>query len=249
VLRVFELGDPQRGFSLTMLLVSLPFIWIGVILTLQRLRATGLPLSLVLFFFVPLVNLLMFLVLAFLPRREVPVAVVVPQAVPSALDRWRKSHRTIVRESYWGSGLVAAAIPVPLAVLAVVFGAQSLQSYGFGLFVGAPFALGMITVLLFGFSRPQSLGACLSVAMLAATLAGLAIIVIALEGIICLVMAAPIAYALAIMGALVGYAIQSRPWLNDQSAALTLALVVGAAILDGRRVCKRTRAGIAGDSD
>ena len=46
VLRVFELDDPERLFSLTMLFVSLPFIWTGVILTLHRLRATGLTLPL-----------------------------------------------------------------------------------------------------------------------------------------------------------------------------------------------------------
>lgn len=226
VLRVFELGDPERGFSLTMLLVSLPFIWTGVILTLHRLRATGLPLGLVLLFFVPLVNLLLFLVLVLLPTQEVLTVVAASQPVRRRLEPWRTAHRNIVHESYWRSGLVALLITVPLAVLAVVLGAQVLQSYGFSLFVGAPFALGMIAVLLFGFSRPQPLGACLAVAMAAATLAGLAVIVIALEGLICLIMAAPIAYFLALLGALVGYAIQARPWLSDQTAALMLAVVL-----------------------
>jgi hypothetical protein len=226
VLRVFELGDPERGFSLTMLLVSLPFIWTGVILSLHRLRATGLPLGLILFFFVPLVNLLLFLVLVLLPTQEVLTAVAVPQPVRRRLEPWRMAHRNIVHESYWRSGLVALVITVPLAVLAVVLGAQVLQSYGFSLFVGAPFALGMISVLLFGFSRPQPLGACLVVAVAAATLAGLAVLVIALEGLICLIMAAPIAYVLAFQGALVGYVIQARPWLSDQTATLMLAMVI-----------------------
>src|SRR5437660_2085766 len=50
VLRVFELGDPERWFSLTLLLVSLPFIWSGVMLSLHRLRDTELPLALVVLF-------------------------------------------------------------------------------------------------------------------------------------------------------------------------------------------------------
>src|SRR5688572_13938652 len=62
VLRVFELSEPERWFSLTMLLVSVPFIWTGVILTLHRLRAADLPLGLIVLFFVPLVNLLLFAV-------------------------------------------------------------------------------------------------------------------------------------------------------------------------------------------
>ena len=92
VLRVFELGDPEQAFSLTMLLVSLPFIWTGIILTLHRLRATGLPLSLILFFFVPLVNLLLFLFLVLLPTQEVLTAVAVPQPMRRGLQPWRRAH-------------------------------------------------------------------------------------------------------------------------------------------------------------
>jgi hypothetical protein len=226
VLRVFELGGEEQTFSLTMLLVSLPFIWAGVILTLHRLRAAGLPLSLIVFFFVPLVNLLLFLVLLVLPTREVLEAVVVSRPVRRRMEPIRRAHRSIVHDSYWRSGLLALLITVPLAVLAVVLGAQVLESYGFSLFVGAPFAVGMISVLLFGFSRPQPIGACVAVALAAATLAGLAIVVIAIEGIICLIMAAPIAFVLALLGGLVGAAIQARPWLSDQTWALML-LVVG----------------------
>ena len=70
-------------------------------------------------------------------------------------------HRSIVRESYWRSGLLALAITLPFALLAVVLGAQVFQSYGFSLFVGAPFAVGMISVLTFGFSAPKPFAACL----------------------------------------------------------------------------------------
>jgi uncharacterized membrane protein YhaH (DUF805 family) len=225
VLRVAELTDPERAFSLSMLLVSLPFIWTGVILTLHRLRATGLPLVLVLFFFVPLVNLLLFLVLVLLPTQKILTAVPVEEPARYRLEPMRRFHRSIVRESYWRSGLVALALTVPLAVLAVVLEAQVLQSYGFSLFVGAPFGLGMISVLLFGFSRPQPIGSCLAVATLAGALAGAAILAVALEGAICLIMAAPIAFVLIYLGALVGYAIQSRPWLSDHTDFLVLALV------------------------
>jgi hypothetical protein len=252
VLRIFELSDPERSFSLTMLLVSLPFIWTGVILTLHRLRATGLPLILIVFFFVPLVNLLLFTILVLLPTREaVPagasadisprrnngvrkdvdgletsITAEEPWPVRRRFEPLRQVHRSIVLESYWRSGLVALAVTVPLAVLGVVLAAQVLQSYGFSLFVAAPFALGMFSVLLFGFSRPQPFGACLLVAFAAALLAGLAIVAVALEGIICLIMVAPIAAGLVYLGALLGYTIQARPWLNDHAASLMLAMLI-----------------------
>ena len=62
--------------------------------------------------------------------------------------------------------------------------------------------------------------------MTASALAGVAIFVVAFEGAICIIMAAPIGFVLAFLGALVGYAIQSRPWLNDQAATLALAVLV-----------------------
>jgi uncharacterized membrane protein YhaH (DUF805 family) len=251
VVRVLELGDPERSFSLTMLLVSLPFIWTGVILTLHRLRAAGLPLGLIVLFFVPLVNLLLFLILMVLPTRSANEPAAKPQSgtddsfvgdetsqqtgitdVPLPPVRRRRFeplrhvHRSIVLESYWRSGLVSLIITVPLAVSAVLLGGHVLQSYGFSLFVGAPFALGMISVLLFGFSRPKPFGACFLVAFLATTLTGAAIIVVALEGLICLIMAAPIAFFLSFLGGLVGYAIQSRPWLNDHAASVTFLMLL-----------------------
>jgi uncharacterized membrane protein YhaH (DUF805 family) len=226
VARVLDLNDPERWFSLTMLLVSLPFIWTGVVLTLHRLHATGLPLSLIVLFFVPLVNLLLFLVLVLLPTQPILDAVAARRQVARRLEPWQRVHWNYVRDSYWRSGLAALGITVPLSVLAVVVGAQVFQSYGFSLFVGAPFALGMISVLLFGFSRPQPLGSCLAVATAAALLAGLALIAVALEGVICLLMASPLIFALALVGGVVGYAIQTRPWLLDQTATLSLALLL-----------------------
>src|SRR5262249_47176085 len=52
------------------------------------------------------------------------------------------------------------------------------------------------------------------------------ILAVALEGAICIIMAAPIALVLTFLGAVVGYVIQARPWLSDQAFGVVLALVV-----------------------
>jgi hypothetical protein len=199
-----------------------------VILTLHRLRAAGLPLSLVVLFFVPIVNLLLFAVLSVLPTRELTVVA----AGPRPLER---AHRRLTGDSYWRSGLLSILVTVPLSVLGIVLGANVLESYGFSLFVGLPFALGMISVILFGFSRPKPLGWCLLVAACATFFAGFVVVLVALEGVICLIMAAPIAMGLALIGALIGYAIQARPWLNSWTAH--------AAGADGRGIGERAEPG------
>ena len=41
--RVTSIAPTDRTFLLSMLVLSLPFIWVGVVLTMRRLRAAGLP--------------------------------------------------------------------------------------------------------------------------------------------------------------------------------------------------------------
>src|SRR5262249_50984556 len=65
--RIAPLSHQDSVFLATMLVLALPFIWVGVVLTLRRLRSAGLPLWLVAFFFLPMVNLVFFLVLCILP--------------------------------------------------------------------------------------------------------------------------------------------------------------------------------------
>ena len=47
-------------------------------------------------------------------------------------------------------------------------------------------------------------------------------LVVAVEGAICLIMAAPIAFPLGLLGGLVGYAIQARPWSLGETPYLLL---------------------------
>jgi hypothetical protein len=106
---------------------------------------------------------------------------------------------------------------------------------GAALYVGVPLCLGMASVVLHGLTKPQSLGSCFRVALVAATLTGSWSLVVAFECFICLLNAAPIWYLLALFGseglicflmagpiwcllvlfgALGGYTIQARPWTS-----------------------------------
>src|SRR5262245_21760223 len=64
---IWHLTYPDASFLALLVLAALPFIWIGVVLTLRRLRDTALPLWLVFLFFVPLINLIFFVILAAVP--------------------------------------------------------------------------------------------------------------------------------------------------------------------------------------
>src|SRR3982074_420348 len=64
-----RLTTDEGEFLATMLLVPLPFLWIGVAMSVKRLRDAGQPLWLVVLFFIPFINLLFFIALCLLPSR------------------------------------------------------------------------------------------------------------------------------------------------------------------------------------
>jgi hypothetical protein len=244
---IYRLPPADRLLYGVLLSVALPFVWAGVGLTLRRIRDAGLPLALVILFFVPLVNLLFFVILSILPPRRpetseeaaqdpltvVPilgrgdsVTVAEPVAYRRLEEKVRAVHRRVVPDNPMASAAVATVFCVPLTVAFTFVAAQLLGNYGWALFVGSPFFLGLSAVLLFGLTRPRGFGSCMLVALVAGSVAGVATIVLALEGAICLILAAPILFVLVLLGGVVGYAIQARPWAAFHAPTLLLAVAL-----------------------
>ena len=67
--RFLQLSAPQKYFLTILLITALPFLWIGISMTMKRLRDAGQPLALTLLFFAPVVNLLFFAVLCIIPSQ------------------------------------------------------------------------------------------------------------------------------------------------------------------------------------
>ncbi len=86
---VTGLGTAPLGFYATLVAIALPFIAVGVVLTLGRLRDMGWPSGLVLLFFVPVLNLAFFLLLSLAPSRPPAAAARAGQA-PALLARIRE---------------------------------------------------------------------------------------------------------------------------------------------------------------
>ena len=202
---IFSITVDQQRLYATLLALALPFIYIGVVLTLRRLRASALPLWLVVLFFVPLLNLVFFLILAVLPSKPGERIVKVSRPAPA-----RKFLQSLIPESAWGSAALALVVNVFSGLLFTKFSVQTLQNYGWGLFVGIPFSAGLTSVLIYGYRRPRSYGSCVGVSLCAVALLSAALFAFAIEGLVCLLMAAPLAAALAFLGGSLGYLIQSR---------------------------------------
>lgn len=217
---LFHLGPQERQFYTALLLIALPFLAAGLWLTLRRLRDAGWPGWLSVIFFLPGFNLLFFLVLCVVPseRRRKDWRKTYPLAPP--WTRW-------VPQNTWG----AAALGVLVAALAVVpavwFGTNFLQNYGWGLFCGLPFLQGMLAALIGSVHGRSSFSRCTTLALLAVVVSGGFILACALEGLICLIMAAPLAAFLAFLGGLAAYCTQWWGWNSGGLARMQCAAWLG----------------------
>ncbi len=210
-----SLSGSQKRFIILLFFTALPFIWVGFVLTVKRLRDANQPFWLCVLFFVPIVNLIFFALLCVLP---------------GAASRGGREEIPRPGGEYWPTGRWASA------ALAVTVGGiggaiftwldmRMMGSYGFSLFLALPFVMGYIAVWVVTRRRFATVTDAIILSTGVIVFAGMAIAVFAIEGLICLAMVAPIAWVMALFGALVARVIHNR-YLNPQAATSMLAVVL-----------------------
>ncbi len=231
VVRITQVGGPEAKFLATMVAIALPFIWIGTVLTVKRLRSAGLPLQLVMLFFLPFLNLLFFLVLSLVPERE---------RTYTEITNSRELLLRVLPANAMGSAAVSLLVTVPLGFATAFLGSKVLMNYGWGLFVALPFSMGLVAAILYGYRQPRTFGGSVGVACLSVSLLGLALLALAVEGIVCLIMALPIAIPLAFLGGACGHRIQRRRWFQqDAPVFVALFLLFAPGVECGEHVIAR----------
>lgn len=194
----------DRKFLLAMSIIALPFGWLGLSLTAKRLRSLKAPLAFVVFFFVPLINLLFFLMLS---------------VIPVASD----SKEEVRNERPLLDATLAILLSIAVGVGAVFLAAHS-SAYGGGLFAAAPFCLGLSSAIIYSWNRQRSRKECIAIAWCACAAISFALLCFAFEGIICILMAAPFCLPLAALGAVVGHRMQPN-FRGPKPSAVALALL------------------------
>jgi uncharacterized membrane protein YhaH (DUF805 family) len=205
-IRLIAATSNERHFLMAMFAVAAPFIFAGIVLTALRLRTLKYSPVWALLFFVPVLNLPLFVFLIF---------------------AWRRGKREA------GSRYVdrLEAVAVTLAATTVVgvataaFCIYAASSYGLGLFCGVPIAMGMVTALC---GYRLGLREFRTVALLAVASEGLCaclLLAFAMEGALCLVMALPLALPLAILGVWLGSLCVRQPDLDAPAVTVSVLLL------------------------
>ncbi len=209
-LAVQELNGDDQKFYFILLFQSLPFIWFGTVLCVKRLRNAKLPTWLVVFFFIPFVNLILFIVLSAIPEKE-----------SKEISRNEFLEKLIPKSKY-GSAMFSVGIVLIISLAITGLLINYLQDYGWSLFVGIPFFLGFGSVLIYGYHKKLQYKEALGVALFSILFFNLIIFILAFEGIICIAMGFPIVVFIAWIGANIGYAIHE----NQRSASTTKVFII-----------------------
>jgi uncharacterized membrane protein YhaH (DUF805 family) len=202
----------------------LPFIAVGVTLTARRLLDAGRSPWLSILFLVPYVNYALMAMLSVHRSRSDSHERPAPAASASGSGRAR---------------VLSAAAGILVAVAAVGIGVSTIRTYGGWLFIVTPFAVGACTAFFYNRGRQVPARETQSLVVITVLLSGTALLFVSFEGVICLLMALPIAIPLAILGGTIGrWAAMSGTGSASPAMFMLLALPLTAAIepAGGRRL-------------
>ena len=224
--RFLQLSVPEKYFLTILLITALPFIWVGITMTMKRLRDAGQPLALTLLFFAPVVNLLFFALLCLLPSQL------------AASESERSDRRATLPPHYWpasrAGSATAAVVATGLLGVVVTWGALRFAgNYGLTLFISLPFVMGYLAVLIHSRTHEVDSNEVVGVVTLALLLTGIGIAAIAVEGVICIVVAAPLAWLVAMFGGLLAMQIHGRADSPQATPSMFVMLLVSLPILFG----------------
>jgi uncharacterized membrane protein YhaH (DUF805 family) len=188
---------------------SLPFFWIGLSMSIRRAQNSGISPWWGTLFFVPYFNLLVMLVLSLLPER------------PAA------------REEKQCSGLLFSGVVWAMAVIAAIcFAAMllyvdRLSNYGAGLFMGAPVLAGLVGGYILNRERAYTQNQTLWAVFISLFIVMGIFLLVAFEGVVCILMAAPLTVGLALPAALLGRSLALQGKKNLLSLSPVLLMIPG----------------------
>ncbi len=225
-LRQQRLGSASTGlFQLAMALWTLPFLWIGVSMTMRRSYDAGLSAWFGLLFFVPLINYAVMLLLCCLPSRR-------PERPFELLDP-RAPERPAVGFAL-ASALTAVALTALLSAVFVALFVSGFESYGTALFVGSPFLLGVVAGFVFNRRERRGMLATLGVVTVSVAISSGGFLLFALDGAICIAMAFPLALVVALLGGAVGRGLALLGQPSPYPGMLALAALPPLGYLEAR---------------
>lgn len=219
-----HMSVPEKNYLAILLITALPFIWVGVTMTMRRLRDAGQPLALTLLFFAPVVNLLFFALLCLMPSQLAGSESVLSERGVTLPSRYWPTTRA-------GSAALATVLAGLLGVVVTWGALRYIGAYGLTLFIALPFVMGYLAVWIYSRTQNAQIVDVVELVSYSVTVAGLGIVGIAVEGVVCLLMAAPLAWMIALLGGMMAQLIHGRASSPQASPSMFAVMLVSLPIL------------------
>jgi hypothetical protein len=120
----------------------------------------------------------------------------------------------------------AVAITVIISGLLTYWGIMGIGEYGMALFVLTPLFIGIFPVVIYGRKRSLTKSEARNIGFLTLLVFSITLLVFAMEGLICIAMAAPIGLLLTWLGTLIGHRIVDKTPNTGATAAMILMLAI-----------------------
>jgi hypothetical protein len=205
--------------NLALLVWTAPFVWVGVTLSVRRAHSAGISPWWVVAFFLPVLNYALMLTLVFVPDRA----------------RSAPGTRVVAGRQYLSprmSFIAGAAAGAATGLAVVALGVMALRGYGLSLFVGTPFVIGAVAGFVTVRLHPHPIARSVSAGITSAVLLGLMLVSVALEGIVCILMAAPLAIPIVVLGAVIGHRLGEPETASSLGVALLVLLLPAGSAID-----------------
>jgi hypothetical protein len=111
------------------------------------------------------------------------------------------------------------------AVLMIFLSTEIFRMYGWALFVALPFLTGFYSSLLASLEKKQRLSQCVKISISIILVTAIILVLLAFEGIICIVMALLPTMMLTLIGTVIGYWIQKIAWNRYSKQTLTVLIM------------------------
>jgi hypothetical protein len=222
---------------------AMPFLWIGITMSVRRAADAGMSPWFGIGFLVPIFNYLTILVLSITPSKaEVvwnPVGIPAyrqPSSGAPGADVGPPS--TVDLPSGVRAALLGLAACIGLGLSMIGLTVYGLGAYGVALFFATPFTMGAVSAFIYNAQYTRSVWRTLGLALLGTILTGSVVLLFAIEGVICLAMAFPIAAVVSMVGALLAWAIASATRKNAATRSPAAMLLVLPALAVGEAKTK-----------
>jgi uncharacterized membrane protein YhaH (DUF805 family) len=191
-LRPLVVFDRQAG-AIEMLILAYFLIvaWALSSLAFRRAADAGVSEWIAAYAFTPVIQIPVILFLCFAPSRGAADLAVEGREPSAAAPTWVPAAQ----------GVIAG---IGLTLFAVAVGALVFRSYGFGMFVISPFVIGATTAYFANRQSEIDTAQTVGLVLCATALGAIALIAFALEGAVCIIMAAPLGVLAALAGGALG---------------------------------------------